>query len=74
MDILSVLGDLVHHQRGGITLYISAGEDERCAKKWCSFTSLGHPHPFNHEELIDAYHIVPVAICIKSNIFAIPHL
>ena len=44
MDILSVLGALVHQHSGEETISISAGEDDRCELEWFSFTSLGPPY------------------------------
>ena len=49
MDILSVVGALVHHHRGDEELSVSVGEDERCAPEWCSPTSMVPPHPITHE-------------------------
>ena len=49
MEILSIVGALMHHHRGYETLSISMGEDERCEPEWFSLTSLVPPHPFNRE-------------------------
>ena len=70
--MLWVLG--LHRDRGGETLSISMVEDERRALELCSLASLGPPLPITHEELIGAYHLVPVTILIKSNVVVIPHL
>ena len=43
MDILSVVGYLENHHRGGETLSIITGEDDLCAPEWCYLTSLGPP-------------------------------
>ena len=49
MDILSIVGALVHHHRGGETMSTTAGEYERCAAEWWSLTSMGPPHPVTCE-------------------------
>ena len=73
MDILSVLVDLVHQNRGDEALSISAGKDDHFAPEWCSLNSLVPPQPVTREEIICAYHLFPVTIQIKSNIVTIPH-
>ena len=74
MDILSLVSYLVCHHRGVEALSINAGKDERCTPEWFSLTRQGPPHPISYEDLIGAYHIVPVTIWIKSNPVLIPHL
>ena len=74
MEIMIVVGDLVHHPRGDERLSIIVGEDDRCAPEWCSLTSMVPPHPVTREELICAYYLVIFTIRIKSNLVAIPHL
>ena len=74
MEILSVVGALVHQHWGDETLSISAGEDECYALEWCFFTSLVPPHPVTHEELVGAYNLAPASIQIKYDIIIIPHL
>ena len=74
MDILSVLGALVHHHRGYETLSISAGEYYRCVLEWCSLSCRGPTYPVTPKQLIATYHIFPFSIRIKSDFVTIPHL
>ena len=62
IDVFSVVSDVLHHPRWDETLPNVTCEDERCAPEWCSLTSLGPPEPVTNEEIIRAYHIVPVTI------------
>ena len=57
IEVFSVVCALVHHHWGDETLSISAGEDDFCVPEWCSFTSMGPPHPVTCEELIGTYNV-----------------
>ena len=74
MDILSVVGALVHHHVEDETIYTSAGKYECCAPKWCYLTSLGTSQTITSKDIIGAYNLVPVNIWIKFNLVVIPHL
>ena len=74
MEDLSVVVALVHKHWGDETLPIILHEDGRYTPERCLFTSLGHPHPVAHEELIGACNLPPVSIWIKYDIISIPHL
>ena len=74
MEILSVVGDLVQQNWEDETLSIRTSGYVCYAPEWCSFVSLGPPHPITHEELIVTYNIPPVSVWIKYDFITIPHL
>ena len=53
---------------------ISTEKDERCVQEWCSFTSMGPPHPVTSEELIGSQNLAPYYVQIKYKLITILHL
>ena len=74
MNILSVVGDLVHQHWGVETLSTRTYEYKCCAVQWCPFTSPCPPNTVTIEELTDAYNIAPDSIQIKSGLITITQL
>ena len=74
MEVLIVVGALVHQHWWDKTLYIRAVENKRCLLEWCYFTSLGTKQPVACEEVIGAYNLALDSIWTKYDIITIPHL
>ena len=66
--------DMLHQHWGDETMFIDAGEDERCASEYCSFTSFSPPDLVTCEELIGSYNLSPSSVHIKYNLIKNPHL